>query len=161
MGEQIWLNRATIQLGLVLLAFAASLLRGGRPELLISSMMLAVQVLDRVYHSIFSGGSKYLQYADGLKVDYGHLVLDLAALLAFVLIAVRANRIYPLWIGGWQIVVVVAHFTRAIMPSLHPVAYTTMEQAPYFFQICVLLAALLLQAIRARSGNSIHCWRPV
>ena len=161
MGEQIWLNRATIQLGLVLLAFAASLLRGGRPEILTSSMMLAVQILDRMYHAAFSGGSKYLQYADGFKVDYGHLVLDSAALIVFLLIAIKANRVYPLWIGGWQIVVIVAHFTRAIMPSLHPVAYVTMEQAPYFFQIFLLLAALLRHTSKTRSGNRVHCWRPV
>lgn len=159
MVEQIWLHRGTIQLSLVLILFFVSLFRGGLPEIFISAYMLSVQVVDRIYHHFDSNGSAIIRYSDGTELDYGHLLFDVIGMVFFLILALRSNRIYTLWISGWQIICLVAHFSRSIMPHLHHMAYVTMEQAPYLLQILALMAGLVAEICRRQSGRTYRYWR--
>ena len=128
MVEQIWLNRGTIQFVVIGLLFLISVFKGARPEIAVSGFMLAVQIVDRIYHRLYAGGVSASSYSSGHEVDYGHLVFDVIGLFVFVILALKSNRVFTLWISGWQIICVIAHFSRSIMPHMHPIAYAIMER---------------------------------
>ena len=50
-------------------------------------------------------------------VEGGALLVDLAVLAAFVAVALRSDRFWPLWVAGLQLTTSVAHFLKAIDPT--------------------------------------------
>jgi hypothetical protein len=58
-----------------------------------------------------------------VHVESGALLVDLAVLAAFVVVALYSERFWPLWVAGLQLTTSVAHFLKAIDPHLIPQAY--------------------------------------
>lgn len=61
-------------------------------------------------------------------VENGVFLVDLATLGAFVLLALRSHRFWPLWIAGLQLTTSMAHFFKAVEIGLMPQAYATAER---------------------------------
>lgn len=57
------------------------------------------------------------------RVETGLLLVDLATLLAFVYIALRTDRFWPLWVAGLQLTTLFAHILKAVQLDLMPQAY--------------------------------------
>ena len=55
--------------------------------------------------------------------ETGVMIVDLATCAAFVLIALRSHRFWPLWVAGLQLTTTMAHFLKAIHLDLLPKAY--------------------------------------
>lgn len=58
-----------------------------------------------------------------VHVEGSALLVDMAVLAAFVAVALRSDRFWPLWVAGLQLTTSVAHFLKAIDPNLIPQAY--------------------------------------
>jgi len=58
-----------------------------------------------------------------VHVESGALFVDLAILVAFIVVALQSDRFWPLWVAGLQLTTSVAHFLKAIDPHLIPQAY--------------------------------------
>lgn len=159
MIEAIWSQRGTIQLICATCVWVVAIRRGAGPERLMASIFLAIPCIDRLYHFIASDGHAIWSVSNYAKVDLGHFLIDAVALLAMATVAIRANRTYPLWIGGLQIVATFSHFTRAVMPHLHPVAYAIMERAPYYLQVALLIGGLTAQIVRTNRIGACRSWR--
>lgn len=56
-------------------------------------------------------------------IEQGVLVVDLLALGGFIVIALRTDRFWPLWVAGLQLTTLVAHLLKAIQLDLVPHAY--------------------------------------
>ncbi|QIL03144.1 hypothetical protein G7078_10380 [Sphingomonas sinipercae] len=52
------------------------------------------------------------------STDYTLLGIDIAMLAAFVGIAVRSNRFWPLWVAGLQLTMTMSHLIKAMRPEL-------------------------------------------
>src|SRR3546814_8252798 len=76
-----------------------------------------------------------------LAVDTGHLMIDLAAAAATMAVALTAYRFWPMIAAVLQCLPLLAHTTRAIDISLHPVAYLTMQVAASWLLPPLLVAA--------------------
>ena len=61
------------------------------------------------------------------EVEIGILVVDLAVLGAFVAVALRSERFWPLWVSGLQLTSTVPHLLKLIDPGLMPFAYAAAE----------------------------------
>ena len=61
-------------------------------------------------------------------VEAGILTVDVLALLAFVLVALRSNRFWPLWVAGFQLTSVLSHFLKVIHWDLLPQVYAAAER---------------------------------
>ena len=85
------------------------------------------------------------------RVNVGHLVLDIAALFAFVLIAIRANRWWTVWLASAQVVAVVSHFLRGITSAMHPWVYAAMTRGPSWLEIALLFGGTALYQHRRRA----------
>ena len=88
-----------------------------------------------------SPGSPY--YAN---VETGVLTIDFVALAAFVLLALRSRRFWPLWVAGFQLTSVLAHFLKAVHWNMIPEVYAAAER----FWIYPIFLAIVVGTWRSR-----------
>lgn len=58
-----------------------------------------------------------------MSVESGVFLVDVACAVAFVALALWANRYWPLWIAGLQLLGVSAHAVKLAYPDVIPRAY--------------------------------------
>src|SRR5690606_4716121 len=109
---------------------------GAGPERLCAAVLVGMQGADAVLHAVAGRGALYH------SVDTGHLAIDLVAALAFLLIAVNANRIYPLWMAAFQLISVLAHFARQASATVAGLAYAYLGYGPFYLEILVALGGI-------------------
>lgn len=90
-------------------------LRGQNEERLAAAICFAATVATRLVLSPVT--SRYS------GVEVGVFLVDLFTLGGFVLIALRTDRFWPLWVAGLQLTTMVAHGLKAIELDLVPQAY--------------------------------------
>jgi hypothetical protein len=57
------------------------------------------------------------------RVETGLMLVDLFTLFAFIYIALRSDRFWPMWIAGLQLTTLTVHFLKAVHLDLLPQAY--------------------------------------
>lgn len=128
-------------------------MRGDEPERIVAAFVVFGVVADRFGHM-------FLEYGDFLRFSGSRLALDCIQLVGFMFVALRANRVWPLWIAAAQLV--------AIMGSLAPLAYTTghthaywaMTQLPIFVHLIALGLGVLFHSRRLRRVGPYNAWSP-
>lgn len=146
--------RAPVQHAASLLLAAAAWRWGGSPERWLAGSFLATMVLpvyivrwlDLGYLSVGSYTSAYL-------------ALDVVAAVLFMAVALNANRNYPLWIAGFQVVAVVTHLVNALVGNVSPLAYAFLVIGPSYCQIALLGAGFARHALRERRYGPYREWR--
>jgi hypothetical protein len=108
-----------------------ALRRGGAPERLGSLIFLVAAALTVLGASPF--GTRFHH------VELGILVVDAAILFAFVALAIRSERFWPIWMAGLQTVEVLTHFARLVTPDIIPPTYGE-AIALWSYPMLVLLA---------------------
>jgi hypothetical protein len=121
-------HRYYIFLALLVLACGYALWRGGSDERVVAATCLLATVATRFAISPLS--VRYTSVEDGL------LMIDLIMLAAFVAIALRSSRFWPLWVAALQLTNSMAHLMKAIEWDLLPVAY---RAAAIFWSYPILL----------------------
>jgi len=56
-------------------------------------------------------------------VEQGLMLVDLAVLAGFILVALRSDRFWPLWVAGLQLTTSIGHLLKGIDQELLPRAY--------------------------------------
>tara|TARA_R110000787_G_scaffold98664_4_gene202775 strand:+ start:3973 stop:4311 length:339 start_codon:yes stop_codon:yes gene_type:complete len=108
-------------------------------------------VLDPVVHIVTP-----LEYA---KLDPGHLVIDLAAWIGFLAIALRANRFWPLCVVSLQTIALVAHVTRMLDVTIQPKAYMIMQIASSYPLLVALMIGTFYHRKRLTAIGTDISWR--
>ena len=57
------------------------------------------------------------------SVEVGVLIVDALTLLVFVLVALRSDRFWPLWVAGLQLTTAIGHMLKGVNIELLPHAY--------------------------------------
>lgn len=73
------------------------------------------------------------------QLETGILAIDVLALLGFVAIALWSQRFWPLWVAGFQLTSLLAHFARVSKIDLVPVAYAAAERF-WSYPILIIIA---------------------
>jgi hypothetical protein len=73
-------------------------------------------------------------------VEEGLLIVDLAVLAGFVLVALRSKRFWPLWVAGLQLTTSLGHILKGVDQDLLPRAYGAALQF-WSYPILIILAA--------------------
>jgi hypothetical protein len=133
-----------IQIGLLLAAFAGAVRWAGWPERGAALVMLGAHALDRYYHWAIGGMGSYM------RVDPGHLAIDLYLLAGFLAIALAADRQWTLWAAGAQVVALLSHPVRLIAGEVAELAYAVMIRAPSYLQTALIFAGIAFAAARSR-----------
>ncbi len=106
--------------GILLATCGYALWRGRKWEQIAALICLAATVLS------VSMSSPLNQRYVGIEV--GDLIVDYLVLAAFVFVALRSDRFWPLWIAGLQLTMSISHLLKAIQPDLVPIAYAAAER---------------------------------
>ena len=148
----LWSLKPVLQIGILLSLILIALWRGAGPERWSAAVFIGMFVLDRFYHFVLGPGAHYG------TIDLGHFCIDLIATIAFVAIALRANRIYPLCLAALQVVAVISHVVRAISVAVAGGAYSILMIAPSYLQIAVFGGGLCLHLRRSQKFPHYPSW---
>ena len=148
-------HRADLQYISSLLLGLAMWRWGGGPERGIAILFCGVLMAPLISFRLFGSGSMIFGNFAMLYVG-----LDTIALIGFVLIALNANRNYPLWVAGLQLVAVCAHMVRGFADAVSPLAYVILAIGPSYGQLTLMLIGLLRHRWRLRRFGAYRDWRP-
>ena len=146
-------NRSALQQILLFATFGIALWRGGGPEKLCAGTFVGMWIADRVYHAILTSAVQFE------SVDLVHLGIDMLATAVLLKVALKANRLYPLWLTALQLAATLSHLFRAASPALQDGAYSIFIVAPSYLQIPSLAIALLLHLRRQRKHGPYPSWQ--
>jgi len=73
-------------------------------------------------------------------VEQGLVLVDLGVLAGFVVVALKSNRFWPLWVAGLQLTTSIGHLLKGIDHDLLPRAYGAALQF-WSYPILLILAA--------------------
>jgi hypothetical protein len=146
-------SRVFAQTLALVLVVAAAFVWGAGPERASAATLAWLRLADLAYHAVFGPA---VQLA---STDIAHAAIDTVALAAFVIVALQANRIYPLWLAALQLLAVYAHIARDIAHAISPLGYAVMYIAPSYFQIILLACGIWLHRRRLRRVGSYRAWR--
>jgi hypothetical protein len=116
---------------LLLTCVPYALLRGGAPERWCAGIALGATIL-----SIVALSQSAVIYQDA---EIETLAVDLLALAAFFIVAVFADRFWPLVVAGLQADAVVIHICKLVQPDILPLGYAV-GLSIWSYPILILLA---------------------
>lgn len=152
MAEIIPGLRDQFQLVALLVIAVLAIWKGAGPERAVAGVMVGILVSDRVYHLIFGN------FSNLAAIDYGHAVIDLVAMAALVVIALRANRMYTLWIAALQLIAFNAHLARELAQGMSPISYLILYVGPSYFQLLVQAIGLWAHRRRLARFGPYRSW---
>lgn len=148
--------RPLVQDSLTYAICVAALIWGAGPErAMIATWMIFFELLPIPYTAIWGQGLQ-LQTIDALLA-----ATDLSACAVWIVVALNANRNYPLFVAALQILVLAAHLARGLIDTISPVAYVAMLVAPGWLQLFVIAAGLARHTRRERKFGPYREWRVV
>lgn len=142
--------RIAIFVTLLLVALVYAWRKGGGPERAVAAILAAMMAVDQALHLVIP--------VEFLAVDVGHLVIDICAAIATLLVALTAYRFWPMIAAVLQILPLLAHTTRAIEVDLHPIAYLTMQVAASWLLPPLLIVATWRHQARLASRGNDRSW---
>ena len=139
---------------LAFMLLAAAFIWGGAPERAVAASWVIIFKASSFIRETF-----FTQSIQLMEVDVFLASTDIAACIVFVWIALYANRNYPLWIAGLQVLAVSAHLARGLVESILPIAYVVMIVAPGWLQLLLLGIGLARHSARKRKYGAYRDWR--
>lgn len=97
------------------LCWAYALLKGGAPERIGASVIGVGSLL-----SLLAVSGPAARFG---AVEVGVLLVDMAAFVAFLVLALRAERYWPLWVAALQCIGTAGHAAKLMDPNVIPLAY--------------------------------------
>lgn len=142
-----------VNLAYVALLSAAALRWGAAPERVCAATLFLMTYGDAAYHAAVGQGPIYG------TVDIAHLLIDVCVAAAFIGVALRANRVYPLWLAAFQLVSVVSHFAREVTEIFPKLAYGLMTYVPYYVVLLIMAGGIWRHAMRTKRHGPYRSWR--
>jgi len=97
-----------------------ALWRGRKYEQLAALICIVASIVSVLAHSPLQ--QRYF------AIESGDLIIDTFVLVAFVVIALRSDRFWPLWAAGLQLTISMSHLLKALQPDLFHLAYAAAER---------------------------------
>jgi hypothetical protein len=144
--------QVVIVVTLIVLASAASYNRGGPPERLAAVIIAGWVLADALYHVVY-GPSGFE------RVDPWHVFLDGTILALLLWLALRANRVWPLFAAAAQLICVTGHAAVLLEPDGMRRAYWAMTQLPQYIQLTALVMGAAAHAKREQLIGPYRSWR--
>lgn len=127
---------------------------GAGPERGMAIMFTGVMVAPSALFRLFADRS--MLFGDFAVL---YIAVDVLALAGFMAIALNANRNYPLWVAGFQLVAVGSHIVQGVVDAASPIAYVILAVGPSYCQLVILLAGLVRHRRRLKRYGPYRDWR--
>jgi len=85
-------------------------------------------------------------------LEAGEMMVDLGVLAAFVLVALRSDRFWPLWVAGLQLTSSLAHVMKSINLELLPQAYAAATKVWSYPILLIIIVGTWRHQHNARGG---------
>lgn len=108
-----------------------ALIRGRTDERLAAGVCIAASLISVAVLSPMS-----VRYT---TIEEGEMAVDSVVLAVFLLVALRSDRFWPLWITGLQLTTTLSHMLKAVDFKLLPAAYGAAERF-WSYPILVIIA---------------------
>lgn len=132
---------------LLLITCGYALWRGRKYEQFAAIICIAATVI-----SVLARSAVHQPY---LAIEVGDLVVDTLVLAAFVTIALRSDRFWPLWAAGLQLTISMSHVLKAVQPDLWPFAYAAAERFWSYPTLIILFLGAWRQHRRTRTQQQM------
>ena len=154
MLEFLFQYRGDLQFWTTILVSCAMLRWGGGPERAIALVILIGMVgVDSAYHSLWDVTYQFE------TVDVFHATMDMIFAGSFILIALFANRMYPLWIASLQLMSATSHLVREMVEAITPIAYAVMAFAPSWGILAAMALGMWAHVRRKKKWGEYRSWR--
>jgi hypothetical protein len=117
---------------LLLACWAYALVRGGTPERIGVTILVAGSYLTMAAASVFHTRFR--------SVEVGILIVDLLCVAAFLALALRADRFWPLWVAALQIIGTAGHAVKSVDPDIVGRTYAFMLAIWAYPMILLMIA---------------------
>lgn len=124
--------------------------RGGMPE-----RLAAVAMLVAATATSLTNREAALPFR---AVQWQLVWIDAALLGALLVIALRANRFWPLWVAAIQCLALAAHAARAFDPGILPLAYWWIVGKLSYPMLLLLVVGTERHYRRSRQGRRDPAW---
>lgn len=155
----LWEMRGSLQALVVVMLTLISWRRGGGPERATATILMAMVVVAWLYRYLSMPLLPGRVFAGYAQTDPIQVLIDLAALVALGAIAIRANRIYPTWMTGFQITATAMHFINAIAFGQAQLAYALLNVLPFYFMIAAQACGLWNHIKNTKRRGRYPSWR--
>lgn len=122
-----------------------ALLRGRVDERVAAGMCIGASIISVLVLSPMS-----VRYT---SLEEGEMAVDLIVFAVFLMVALRSDRFWPLWITGLQLTTILAHLLKAIDFKLLPAAYGAAERF-WSYPILIVIAVGAWRQHRRSLGQS-------
>jgi hypothetical protein len=120
-------------------------LRGAAPERIGGSIIFIGSVLSTA--ALSSPAGRFT------SVEFGVFLVDVAAFVALLVLSLRAERFWPLWVTAFQFIATVAHAVKLMEPGMIRAAYSiVMGLWTYPVLLIIVLGTFNHQRRLARFG---------
>lgn len=137
----------TLLFAITLYAF----LKGTSEHRLAAAGCVAATLATRLLRS--PGAEKYSD------MEFGVLAVDVSLFTLFLIIALRSQRFWPLWIAGFHLVTVAAHAIKAMKIDLIPTAYALAVQF-WSYPVLLCIGVAVWRAQRRRIAEALSATPP-
>lgn len=127
-----------------------SAIRGGQPER--RAVMIFIVGIAMTLIAAPLSDDRYAQ------LEIGILVTDLLILIAFMMLALCAERYWTLWICAMQVIQVLSHIPKMIIPELLPQAYYVVIAFWVYPMLIVLTVGTYRHQQRLRQFGVDNSW---
>ena len=143
--------RIAIYMSLWFIATGYAVLRGGEPERAGAACLAWLTAGTFIFRPFVK--------MNLVSLDLGTFAVDAIALVALLVLALQANRSWPLWACSAQLIAVLAHIIRSVEVEIAPGAYATMIKAPSYIQCITLIIGTMAYRRALRRIGSVASWR--
>lgn len=135
---------------LMLVCCAYAFIGGGAPERIGAAIFLIGSVL--TYVALETSPIEYR------GVEIGVFIIDAISFLAFVLLAVRANRFWPIWVSALVGLGLVGHLAMLLQPRVIPWAYAVVLSIWSYPMLMLMVAGTFAHGRRLKEKGADPSW---
>lgn len=135
---------------LLLFSTGFAVWKGGAPERIAAGLYWAAWLVTLIANP---------QATDRWRnVEIGYLLIDMGLLLALGILALKANRIWPMAAASLQLIIVAGHAAKGLDPDLLGSAYAIMSVFWPYLQLLLLVAGTWAYWRRTRIHGAVRSW---
>lgn len=128
---------------------------GGKPERLGAALYAGACIASFLIYSIFSAPSTRFR-----SVEVGIFIVDIMLFVAFTLLAVRANRFWPIWASALLGLGVLGHLARWAGPDVIPWAYAAILSIWSYPIMAIIAIGTFNHRRQIGHGHADEPWAP-
>lgn len=154
MFELIMDHRSEAQWCISILVLLAAVRWGSAPDRIVAFTFVGLFTLPNLL-ALFVLDSSLLFTDGGLF----YAAMDIVAAVVFTGVALNANRNYPLWVAGFQLVAVAAHGVRFLTDVVSTISHAILVIGPSYFQLLFMAVGLFRHLQRQKRHGKYRDWR--